>query len=284
MSGRPSIAQTDEQIGFHWLTDGGRPVGLTDLVRTDPEPERLLPTHLAALDDALIDAAGRFGRLLGGGEPAVTEAQRLDLGELHRVLDRLCQEYAAALAVVETEAELRAGLIVGTAQLIAIRARMVLGVSGPTPLAGTLTDPGVGVVSGHGRLVFVDESTLWRGARWVVQAEHGARYPLTLSMLLFDSSGVNKDAALDEHRAALRQVAAAADDTGADPFVSAGSVEWLLYDWLMAHRESGSSGAIELRGNRLEDARLIVAAADALVRTRALLEPTLLEVPTRRGQ
>ncbi|MET7401598.1 hypothetical protein ABZS66_49775 [Dactylosporangium sp. NPDC005572] len=279
---RPSIAQTDEQIGFHWLTEDARPIGLADLVQTDPEPERLLPTHLAALDDALIDAAGRFGRLLGGGEAAITETQRLDLRELHRVLDRLCHEYAAALAVVDTEAELRAGLIVGTAQLIAIRARMALGVSGPTPLAGTLTDPGLGVVSGHGRLVIADDGALWRGARWVVQSEHGARYPLTLSMLLYDSSGVNKDAALDEHRAALRRVAAAAADPGADPFAAAGSVEWLLYDWLMAHRESGSSGAIELRGNRLEDARLMVAAADALVRARTRLDATLLDVPTRR--
>ncbi|WP_432840282.1 hypothetical protein [Dactylosporangium sp. CA-092794] len=279
---RPSIAQTDEQIGFHWLSENGRPVGLAELVRTDPEPDRLLPTHLAALDDALIDAAGRFGRLLGGGEPATTETQRLDLRELHRVLDRLCLEYSAALAVVGSEAELRAGLIVGTAQLFAIRARMALGVSGPTPLAGTLTDPGVGVVSGHGRLVVVDEREPWRGARWVVESETGARFPLTLSMLRYDSSGVNREAALDEHREALRRVAAAADEPGADPFIAAGSVEWLLYDWLMAHRESGSSGAIELRGNRLDDAGLIVTAAAALVRCRTRVDPALPDVPTRR--
>lgn len=70
------------------------------------------PTRLAALDDALIDAAGRFGRLLGG-DPVTTETRRLDLRELHRALDRLCREYAAALAVVRTEAELRAGSLPG---------------------------------------------------------------------------------------------------------------------------------------------------------------------------
>jgi hypothetical protein len=99
-------------------------------------------------------------------------------------------------------------------------------------------------------------------------------------MLLYDSSGVNKDAALDEHRAALRAVADAAAEAP-DPVVAAGAVEWLLYDWLMAHRESAASGAIELRGG-LPDARLVVAAADAGARARTHLDTGLFDVPTRR--
>lgn len=38
----------------------------------------------------------------------------------------------------------------------------------------------------------------------------GTRTPLTLAMLMFDSSGVNKDAALDEHRIALAALIATA--------------------------------------------------------------------------
>ncbi|HEY5396998.1 MAG TPA: hypothetical protein VIL16_16555, partial [Trebonia sp.] len=66
------------------------------------------------------------------------------------------------------------------------------------------------------------------------------RYPLTLDTLL-RGSGVEKDGALDEHRAALTTVSAlpAADGAGRiDPAVLTGAIEWMLYDWLMAHRES----------------------------------------------
>lgn len=281
--GRPSIAQTDDQIGFHWVSEDGVPISLVDLVRIDDEPQRLVPTHLSALDDALIDAAGRFGELLGGGRLVASLDEAQDLRELHRVLDRLCHEYAGALAPSGLAVEVRGGQIVGTAQLIAIRARMALGVAGPSPLGGELDDPSIGVVAGHGQLHVVDSSAPWRGARWVVAGEDGSRYPLTLSMLLFDSSGVNKDAALDEHRAALRSVSAAVESDGADPFVAAGAVEWLLYDWLMAHRESPSSGAITVARDRADDAGMIVAAADAGARARAHFDPSLFEVPTRRG-
>ncbi|WP_173153223.1 hypothetical protein [Phytohabitans suffuscus] len=95
-------------------TSGARwcgPVGARSSTRS--RPVLASPTRLAALDDALIDAAGRFGRLLGGGDPVTTETRRLDLRELHRALDRLCREYAAAPAVVRTEAELRAGSLPG---------------------------------------------------------------------------------------------------------------------------------------------------------------------------
>jgi hypothetical protein len=50
--------------------------------------------------------------------------------------------------------------------------------------------------------------------------------------------------------------------------VLAGAIEWLLYDWLMAHRESERSAAIEIRSGRPADAAMIVAAAAALAAAR----------------
>jgi hypothetical protein len=97
-------------------------------------------------------------------------------------------------------------------------------------------------------------------------------------MIMFDSSGVNKDAALDEHRDALRSVTKAAPDPTADPFVVSGAIDWLLHDWLMAHRESPESAAIETRSNRREDAELIVAAAAAAAAARIRIDPTLLKL------
>lgn len=105
------------------------------------------------------------------------------------------------------------------------------------------------------------------------------RYPLTLGMLLFGSSGVEKDAAVQEHRDALRAVAAAAGDAGACPDVAAGAIDWLLYDWLMAHRESDSSAAIEIKSGRADDAAMIVTAADAAANARASADLTLFAVP-----
>src|SRR4051812_13655488 len=121
---RPRIAQADDQIGFHWLTRDGEPTDLPTLVATDEEPERLPATHLEALDDALIDAAGRFGEFLGGGRTPAPGPEQDGLRELHRVLDRLILEYAEALRVVGAAAEIRGGQIVGTAALMGIRARM----------------------------------------------------------------------------------------------------------------------------------------------------------------
>ncbi|MFJ1672479.1 hypothetical protein ACIOK4_40010 [Streptomyces bottropensis] len=272
---RPSIAQADEQIGFHWVSEAGTPISLPDLLRVDDEPQRLVPTHLSALDDALIDAVNRFGEFLGGGCPVGSAEDARNLRTLHRTLDRLCHEYAAALAPAGLTVERRGGQIIGTAQLVAARARMALGTAGPSPLAGELDEPSVGVVAGRGQMCVVDETQPWRGSRWIVQSEDGHRYPLTLSMLLFDSSGVLKDAALDEHREALRAVTAAAVDEDADPDVAAGAIDWLLHDWLMAHRESPESAAIEIR--RTDDAEMIVAAAAAGARVRAAVDIGLFE-------
>jgi hypothetical protein len=114
----PQIRQADGQIGFYWVTADGRPVTLPELVAMDDEPERLVPTHLSALDDALIDAAGRWGEVLGGGRPVRDEAERAQLTELHRVLDRLSHEYAEGQRRTGLGTELRAGQIIGTAAMI----------------------------------------------------------------------------------------------------------------------------------------------------------------------
>jgi hypothetical protein len=271
----PHIRQADGQIGFGWVTPDGRPVSLPDLIAADAEPARLVPTHLSALDDALIDAAGRWGEVLGGGRPVRDDEEAAEVAELYRALERLNQEYAAAERLTGIATELRAGQIVGTSALLAIRARMALGCEGPVPFDGTLSDPRTGVLAGHGQFHWADSGVPWRGGRWLLIAQDGRRYPLTLDTLL-RGSGVEKDGALDEHRAALSTVSALpalparTDAPGdVDPTVLAGVIEWLLYDWLMAHRESERSAAIEIRSGRPSDAAMIVQAAAALAAVRA---------------
>ncbi|ODU04032.1 MAG: hypothetical protein ABS81_12050 [Pseudonocardia sp. SCN 72-86] len=273
---RPRIAQTDDDIGFHWTTPDGTPVGLLDLVHLDDEPHRLVPTHLAALDDAMVLAAGRFGDVLGGGR-APTSQDATGLRELHRAIDRLTVEYADAAALVGIPSDARVGQIVGTAALIGIRARLPLGLLGPAPLDGELDEPSLGVVGGFGEMTRADPDRPGAGGRWVVRTEDGRRFPATLSMLLFDSSGVQKDAARTEHREAMESVVLHAD---ADPLTAACALDWLLYDWLMAHRDGPDSGAIELTGPDPDrDAAAVVAAAATSARCRAELDPGLLQLP-----
>lgn len=276
---RPRIVQTDEQIGFHWVSPAGVPVALQRLVADDDEPDRLVATHLEALDDALVSAAGRFGDVLGGGRRPSGARERDDLRELHRALDRLSHEYAVASHQVGHPVEVRAGQIIGTAALFGIRARQPLDLLGPAPLDGELDDPAVGVVGGFGEMRQVDRERPWRGGRWIVRTEAGQRYPATLAMLLFDSSGVNKDAALEEHREALRSVITAAKEPGADALGVACAIDWLLYDWLMAHRDGPDSAAIEIPQGREADAGLIVDSAAVSVAARATVDPGLLDVP-----
>jgi hypothetical protein len=277
---RPRIAQDEGQIGFHWVTPEGRPISLPDLAVGDEEPDRLVATHLEALDDALVIAAGRFGDVLGGGRRP-TGPEREDLRELHRVLDRLCHEYAVALDRTGLVAEIRSGLIIGTAVLFSIRARQPLDLLGPAPLDGELDDPSLGVVGGFGEMTAVDPEKQWKGGRWIVRTETGQRYPLTLAMLLFDSSGTNKEASLQEHREALRSVMAGAAAADADPLAVACALDWLLYDWLMAHRDGPDSAAIEIPKGREADAALIVEAASVSVAARATFDPELLTVESR---
>ena len=64
----PRIVATDTTIGFHWASPEGVPMRLSSVIGLPgAEPDRWLPTHLEALDDVLIEVAGRFGEVLGGG-------------------------------------------------------------------------------------------------------------------------------------------------------------------------------------------------------------------------
>jgi hypothetical protein len=283
---RPRIVQSDGQIGFFWVTPAGEPATLQTLVVEpgEDEADRLVATHLEALDDALIIAAERFGEILGGGRAPADGDERDDLLELHRALDRLCFEYAAALEATGLRADLRAGKIIGTAALFSIRARQPLGLLGPAPLDGELDEPSIGVVGGYGEMQQVDPDKPWKGGRWVVRTDAGQRFPLTLSMLLFDSSGANKEAARAEHRDALAAVVAAAGLPGADPMAVTCALDWLLYDWLMAHREGPDSAEIVFPRGYDDAAALVVSAAAASVGARATFDPGLvLGVPRGGG-
>lgn len=276
---RPRIIQSDGQIGFFWATPAGRRTSLQSLVALEAEAgeaERLVATHLEALDDALIIAAERFGEILGGGRGPANADERDDLVDLHRTLDRLCFEYAAAIESTGVAPELRAGKIIGTAALFSICARQPLGLLGPAPLDDELDEPALGVVGGFGELQQVDPDRPWLGGRWVVRTEAGQRFPLTLSMLMFDSSGVNKDAARKEHLEALRSVVASAQRAEADPLAVTCAVDWLLYDWLMAHRDGPDSAEIVFPKGHEADAGVVVAAAATSVTARATFDPGLV--------
>jgi hypothetical protein len=274
---RPRIVQADGQIGFYWVDPDGVPTRLPELVAGDEEPHRLVATHLEALDDALIIAAGRFGEILGGGR-APDGAERDDLVVLHRVVDLLISDYARGAELAGVTPDVRAGQIVGTAALFSIRARQPVGLLGPAPFAGELDEPPLGVVSGFGEMVQVDPANPWKGGRWILRSQDGQRYPLTLTTMLFDSSGVNKDATRREHRQVLHACVSGAADPDADPFAVACALDWLLYDWLMAHREDENSAAIVIPRGHESDAAMIVAAAAASVTARARFDPGLLAV------
>jgi hypothetical protein len=272
---RPRIVQADDQIGFYWATPDGAPTTLPDLVIDDEEPDRLVATHLEALDDALIIAAARFGDLLGGGKHP-DQHERDDLTVLHRCLDLLVRDYALAAEITGILPDVRAGKIIGTATLFSIRARLPLGLIGPAPFDGELDEPSLGVISGFGQMQQVDPDKPWKGGRWVLKSESGERYPLTLSTMLFDSSGVNKDATRREHREAIESCVAGATTPDADQFSVACALDWLLYDWLMAHREDPNSAAIQIPKGHDSDAGVIVRAACACVQARARIDPGLI--------
>ncbi len=273
---RPRIVQSDGQIGFYWATPAGTPTSLQALVVDDDEADRLVATHLEALDDALIIAAEWFGEVLGGGRGPADADEREGLLELHRTLDRLCFEYAAALEKTGLIADLRAGKIIGTAALFSIRARRPLGLLGPAPFDGELDDPGLGVVGGYGEFHHVDPDKPWKGGRWVVRTDAGQRFPLTLSMLMFDSSGANKEGARKEHREALQAVVSTAGSPQSDPMAVTCALDWLLYDWLMAHRDGPDSAEIVFPRGYDDAAALVVSAAAASVAARATFDPGLV--------
>ena len=275
----PRIEATDDRIGFHWRSPEGEAMRLAEVVALpDAEAERWLPTHLEALDDVLIEVAGRFGEVLGGGR-GVRPAERADVTSAYRAIDRLCQEYAVAHRQVGAPDDVRAGQILGTSALLSIRLRQSLGLMGAAPFDGSLDKPAPGVVGGLAGLYWVDESEPAKGARWLVVTPEGSRLPATLAMLLFDSSGVDKDSTLDEHRDALLRVTEAVSSRRADPYAASGAVDWLLFDWVMAHRESADSGAVEIGAGRGADARMIVQAAASSVEVRSRFDVGLLDLP-----
>ncbi|MBS44235.1 MAG: hypothetical protein CMH83_13940 [Nocardioides sp.] len=276
----PRIHATDDAWGFTWLTPGGEPARLADLMALPgAEPDRWLATHQEALDDVLIEAAGRFGEVLGGGRPARPD-ERDDLQAAYVAIDRGVVELADAAAVADAEhgvpRDLRSGQILGTAHLVGVRCRFALGVAGAAPFDGTLDVPAPGMVGGHAGLHWVDPARPALGGRWLVVTDDGRRLPATLSMLLHDSSGVDKEATLREHREALATVTDAVVEAGAEPFAAAGAVDWLLFDWVMAHRESEDAGAVEIRSGKVDDATMIVRAAAGSVRVRARVDPALM--------
>lgn len=265
----PLIVQDDQTLGFHWSLPDGTPATLAEVIGLpEAEANRWLPTHLEALDDVLIAVAARFADVMGGGRD-LTADERDEARAAFRTVDRLSAEYASAWRASGLRTDLRAGQIIGTGVLMSIRLRVALGEMGPAPFDGDLDQPGPGVVGGHAGMHEVDAAMPWLGSRWLVVTDEGRRLPATLSMLLHDSSGVDKDATLKEHRASLRAVTGAVDRVGVEPIEASGAVDWLLYDWLMAHRDGEDSGAVELRRGQERDAAMIVDAAAASVTLRA---------------
>lgn len=277
----PAICQTDGTVGFHWLDTAGRPAWLVELFAMEgAEPHRWFPTHLQALDDVLIDVATRLGPVLGGRvDPGAEDRAAVRAAQV--AIDRVTHEYALAAEVdARGRRDLRAGQILGTGVLLSVQCRELLGTMAPSPLAGTLDSPGLGVVSGHARIVWVDEANPWQGARWVVETEDGRRLPATLSMLLHDSSGVLKESAVTEHADALKVVTAAVDEGTVEPIQASGALDWLLFDWLMAHRDGPQSAAIEIPSGKIGDAAMIVRAAGTSVTLRSRFDPELTTLPS----
>ena len=58
----PRLESSEQHLGFHWVAPDGTPLPLAQVIRLPgAEADRWLPTHLEALDDVLIEVAGRFG-------------------------------------------------------------------------------------------------------------------------------------------------------------------------------------------------------------------------------
>ena len=73
----PRINATDDRIGFHWSSPDGPAMRLVEVFELpDAEADRLLPTHLEALDDVLIDVAGRPQRGMPLDRPTLSRVRR----------------------------------------------------------------------------------------------------------------------------------------------------------------------------------------------------------------
>ncbi|MCB1293295.1 MAG: hypothetical protein KDB67_01210 [Gordonia sp.] len=278
----PRIDHRDDRIGFWWCSPDGVRTPLAELIALPgAEPDRWLPTHLEAFDDVLIDIAERFGQILGGGRRPTGDEYDV-LAQAYAVIDHTTVEYVDALHAADMRPDIRAGEILGTAALMGIRLREVIGLCGPAPFDGSLDTPSPGVVSGHAGLHWVDDHP-WRGARWLIVTEDGRRLPAALAMLLNDSSGVDKQSCIDEHRAALERVTDAATDPAAAPEVAGGALDWLIFDWVMAHRDGPDSAAVVIPSGRRADAAALVAGISRSVRVRARYDPALADLRTPTG-
>ena len=65
-------------------------------------------------------------------------------------------------------------------------------------------------------------------------------------------------------------------DPTVEPMQASGALDWLLFDWIMAHRDGPDSGAVEIRSGKVADADMIVAATAASARIRARFDPALV--------
>ncbi|MDO5503927.1 MAG: hypothetical protein Q4G67_12200 [Actinomycetia bacterium] len=265
----PRIVPADSGLGFRWALPTGEVTKLQDLFDLpDAEPHRWLPTHLEAIDELSIEITGRFGTALSTGH-ATSSAEQAGLNGVYTELDRSVSEYADALAAYNKKGAitLRSGQIIGTAALLGILARSALGLAGPAPFDGDLDPTPTGIIGGRAGLHQVDAAHPWRGARWLVITDAGERLPASLAMLLSDSSGVDKEATLREHREALQALIDGKDDAPThETRPAAGAVDWLLFDWIMAHREAEDSPAVTVA--TIPDARLIIDAAAASLHLR----------------
>lgn len=276
----PRLNARDDALGFRWSTPDGRPAALVDLLDLPgAEPDRWLPTHLEALDDVLIDVATGHSDLLAGGRPPTSD-ERESATAAYGAIDRAVLEYDDAWRAADLPVDLRAGQIIGTAALLSIRCRDVLGLTGPAPFYGQLDTPPPGLVGGRAGMHRVDPDKPWLGGRWLVVTDDGRRLPATLSMLLNDSSGVDSTATLREHRDALAELTRlvldpAEGESAPEPMAASGALDWLLYDWVLAHRDGEQSAAVEIKSGGTDDALMIQSAAAASVRLRSRFDPAV---------
>lgn len=272
-----------EQIGFGWLSDDGRPTRLSELLlHADADPARLLSTHVAAVDELLGEVAVRFAALLTNGQ-APDPGDHDALAATYRVIDRLTVEYATARSLIGGDPPdpvadaLRAGRVLASGALVSIRARDLLSMTGPVPFDGMLDELPARGLTGRARLAWRDEP--WQGARWLLTTDDGRRVPTDLRTLLAEiTNRRDRESILREHREALDLVVLAAAADGAEPMAASGAVDWLLFDWLMAHRDEYAPQGVRIHVDRVEDARMLIGAATISARLRARYDPNLVGV------
>lgn len=277
MSEPTIVAEATPVEGVSWRDATDRRLTLAEaLSRSSRPPTPVIRQHLEALDQTMIEVATNYGEVLGGGRSPQDADEREALRTFHLTVDRLIREYVDGLAAAGLAADILAGQVVGTASLLCHRARLPLGLVAPAPLTGHLDEPGVGVVAGYGEFEVVDVAEPWRGGRWIVRCNDGRRLPATLTTLMLDSSGVDQPTTLDTHRSALTTVIDAAATLGDDIdqiAAAAGALDWMLIDWLMAHRYESDTVAIRIDSGRLDDAWMIVDAAATSIRLRTSIDP-----------